>query len=848
MDRDPGANVRARGFRAMMEQARLHSHLVLLAVFAGSISVAACVAPPASRANGVQAGDVDRPFTTSPLVGQAEALQASSQSAAQADVPLDQVSSSIPGSVTHPSRKTGGQGAGTRSVATSSDSGEQADGPAPAPSLAGTSVSDQANLPITSDAAAKRTVGDEASYGAKPAEAIVVQTSFQPVLWAFLAGLLIGLMATMLVWRRRRVPQPCRSLTEDTTEALWRGPLHDDAHQHAAPSQSPPVQRAHGADQASRPLAESDASGVPSAAQVAPISDTLACADPAQPESWAIEPVRVQSWKEPQVEIIPHAAEVTITPPATKTLSDPYSPARDLRRARLLRQQGELEQALSTIEPLLRDLGREGAASASDEPERLPPGLHLADQDHPLSRALAAFHADLRWEMALSKRRVDDYVQATSALQIYLAIRPNSATARMRLGYCLLNRTGHEADEMTQAALLRSCIDVFSELAAESVAADPLLLGMLGEAQARMAMLEPALDVDRLAEAESLLRQALAMGATDDSQVAWWLQSVLAAPIPVADSDASIPRLQESMALLRSGLSASHRSPASARWQAALLRAELEALRRASMNTTARRLSLRDLHARHVEAMRAEQSPEVLAAWVDVLCALAEPLVGSAALERYREVDAVLERLAASDPNGRVHAGAWMQMMDGRLRLESEAGKHDLLTRAETVLEPCLDEADARLRLRASELALTLAEQVDEPATREQAYRRALELVRPLTAVPSLAVPALGCAIKASLAVREDKERRVYAKCLRAITDYDAASLGVLATSAYQDSMFAETCRYIEQISSKSIALPDDLLELWRAAHKQWAEQGAEGDPWKHNGRQLRMALGRRRA
>lgn len=555
---------------------------------------------------------------------------------------------------------------------------------------------------------------------------------------------------------------------------------------------------------------------------------------------------------EPMVEIALAAGEESMAPPA-QAAPDVYAPSRDLRRAGVLLEQGELEPALALIAPHLADLRSMPAISESRESDQGAPDVRYVDQIHPLPYALAKLHSDIRWEMAIRAQDSESFENAARALKTCMAMKPDDMAVRLCLGHCLINLVDREPDEMEKMALLQSCIDLLHDDETADVVPHLVRLGMLGEALCRRALLDIVVDQELLAEAEQTLRQALAKGATHDSGAAWWLQKLLGTASPAIAPDAATARFQESrfqesLALLRQGVAAAGRSPARERWQAGLLRAELEEIRRSNLNVASRRLRLRDLYARYADDMLLEPSPTVLAAWVELLCALAQPMVGSAAVARYREIDGVLDRLSNSAEDDGLYATAWMQMMHSRLHIENETGRRDLLARAAIILEPCMASADEPLRLQASKLALEQAALAAEPEVQDEAYARALELARPLTAVPSLAVSALGCALKALLAMQEDKERRVYANCLSIFSPEDVESLGLLAKSAYRDGKCIEACQYLEQAWLKrDKALPEDLLDLWHAAHARWVEHGGDDEACERSQRHLRQADQRRR-
>ncbi|QAU24127.1 hypothetical protein EO087_09095 [Dyella sp. M7H15-1] len=534
---------------------------------------------------------------------------------------------------------------------------------------------------------------------------------------------------------------------------------------------------------------------------------------------------------------------------STRAENHGHSPARDLRRATVLLEQGEPEQALAIIEPYLQEKGLNGEPQISMCAEQWHPfvDVYYLDHPHPAPLELAELHADIRWQMIHLNRHGADYAAAARALEAYLAITPEAAIARLRLGHCLIAQVDRELDEIAQGMLLQSCINALNGFDMTNNAMRLIQLGMLGDAMSRHALLEPTVDANAIAEAENVLREALAMDATEDSGVAWSLQKLLGAEIPGMTAAEISSRLQECIVILRLGLAACVGTPDRPRWQAALLRAELKEVHYTHPNVAARRLRLRELHADYAEMMSCEQSPDVLTAWVELLCAMAEPLVGSAARERYDEVDQVLGRLIESDSADSLYAMAWIKMVNGRLSIESESGKRDLLERTTAVLEPRLDMASDTLRLQASKLALQQAELAEGPVEQGSAYARALKLARPLTAVPSLSIPALGCALRALLGMHEDEERRVYAKCLRVIAPGDVELIGLLAISAYRDDQFAEACLDFEAAWLRADNnFPEAWLDAWREAHHRWMEYG-DDESLQRNQRYLRQARNRYR-
>lgn len=515
----------------------------------------------------------------------------------------------------------------------------------------------------------------------------------------------------------------------------------------------------------------------------------------------------------------------------------------DVDRATALFEQGDPAEALSLIEPYVKPWLRTPGTCKSDSPEQ-----SIEPPQGAAASALTKLYADICWEMVARGQQQSDFARCTEALRIVLSIAPDDLPARLCLGHCLINLADRESDEVEQMSLLQSCIDTLQAVTIPDPVPDLIRIGMLGEARCRRALLDLPVDAALLKDAEQTLREALARGAAGDSDAAWWLQTLLVVVLPGTAAEVAEARMQESMVLLRHGLEACARPDMRPRWQAALLRAQLEQIRRTQLNLASRRLRMRDLYNEYVQAMQQDSACEVLAAWIDVLCAVAAPMVGNAALERYREIDDALERLSRLDPSGRYYANTWMQMMHGRLSIENDAGKRALLEQAEAILSPHLNDTDKPLRLQASRLALEQAVLAMDDQAREAAYLRALDLARPLTAVPSVALPALGCAMKALLALNEDKERRVYDRCLRVIGPGDVESLGLLARSAYRDGDVRQAAMDLALAwQRRDKVLPEAMLDLWQAASRDWAEQAGNDEACGQNLRHLRQADVRRR-
>lgn len=431
-----------------------------------------------------------------------------------------------------------------------------------------------------------------------------------------------------------------------------------------------------------------------------------------------------------------------------------------------------------------------------------------------------------------------DHARQVEALEAQLALRPGDLSLKIRLGSCLLKYALVTGNEMVRASLLDASIDYLHDVStSDQAGVEPLAL--LGDACYRRSLIGPEIDVIQLANAETALRRAMAAGASACSDVAWSLQQVLCTVTPGSDRRAICLRLQEALELLDRGIEA---GPSDlARWGGAVLLAQLKLTKYGYRNATARRLRLRELHAKYVDDMHKENSPLVLSAWVELLCAIAEPLTGDAAAERYQESEIALMRLAAIDQGGKIYALAFSSFVLGRTHAAHGKARHDLLVQAEAILVPYV-EHDEKLRLQAAFVAIAQA-RIVPPDQAAVHYRQAIARATPLAAVPSLALEALRVMLVALLALDETNDRRVYARCLEVMTaSDDVDSLFLLAESAFRDARHAAGCLYCEKAWRAGGAIPAVLLSQWQRAHASWLESDGSSGECLGNQRYLRMA------
>lgn len=422
------------------------------------------------------------------------------------------------------------------------------------------------------------------------------------------------------------------------------------------------------------------------------------------------------------------------------------------------------------------------------------------------------------------------------ALEDFLRQRPDDLETRRAVGLSLLADAQDQLDELTRASMLDASIRILRDVA--HVDHDDLPAEKLGEACYLRALIGPDIDEALLSEAEQVLRQAVHQDPRPHSGAAWQLQRVLhAAPRGLAREQVAA-RLEEACGLLARGAETPCSTSA---WKAALLTTQWRWLMTCCQNATECRLRLRELHARWLPAMEAETSAEVLAAWIGLLCAMAESLSAPLALERYTEARGALRRLLADEGESARYARAVAQVALGRARLEHGMTRSALLDQAETVLRPFVDHDDG-LRLEACRVALTQAQGQDMVGARSF-YLRAIELARPLTATPTLAVDALRCMLTALLALGEEKDRRVYARCLEIIAEADDADSQLLLAECHlRSATHREGCLHAELAWRAGAALSPTLLALWQAAHPAWAARAGASAEVVRNRQSLRMA------
>ncbi len=426
--------------------------------------------------------------------------------------------------------------------------------------------------------------------------------------------------------------------------------------------------------------------------------------------------------------------------------------------------------------------------------------------------------------------------ELVDALEEYLRVHPDDLATRRAVGLSLLADARDEPDESVRAGMLDACIRILS--AVVDLDRDTLPSQALGEACYRRALIGPEIDGTLLDEAERALRVASQSDGRPHSESAWHLQRVLRVVPRGLRPEHVTARLNEAHELLSRGVKTSEGASA---WKAALLSVEWRRLVASCPNATERRLRFRVLHAAWAPLIEQETSGDMLAAWADLLTGMAETLTGQVAMDRYAEAQRVLARLHTEEGASARYARALTAVALGRARLERGPAKAALLVEADAILHPYV-ESDNDLRLEACRVTLMRAHEVN-PAEARSLYLRAAELARPLTAVPTFSIDALRCMVKALIALDEEKDRRVYAKCLEIVTDPgDAELLLLLAECHLRTGEYRAGCLQSESAWRMGAMLSPALLGLWQAAHVAWAAQAELSAEVTRNRTCLRIA------
>lgn len=497
-----------------------------------------------------------------------------------------------------------------------------------------------------------------------------------------------------------------------------------------------------------------------------------------------------------------------------------------------------------------RYLGKSWQFRTADVP-RLPRARHgtvapgavrpavVGERDKPSAPApdlpLEAFIAQTlaQWQQARQPGHAADYARVVGRLEAMARRYPDDLGLRQSLGICLLESALAQADEFRRAVLLDRSIGALREVCRSRHATAEARI-RLGEACHRRALIGAEVDDELLREAEDVLRRV----PSHDDDAAWQLQRVLRVMPAGCTRERMAERLRQAMDLIESRATS---ASAADRWRAALLQTQREHVEAACPSLAGRRLRFRALHARYVQAMAQESSPEVLGVWAGLLCAMAESVVGNEAIERHREVDATLERLLAVAGESEAYVQAWVRTAIARAPQQDGARRVAMLARADAMLQPFLARGD-EWRLLACRLGLSRAEDMDAAQARAL-YQRVVELGRPLTTVPSLMIEALRCVITALLALDEDKDRLVFARCLEVVTEpEDATSLRLLAENDLRAGNFRRGCLRAEQAWRGGCVLPPVLLERWQEGLTTWADSEPDSADLAGNRACLRMA------
>lgn len=509
-----------------------------------------------------------------------------------------------------------------------------------------------------------------------------------------------------------------------------------------------------------------------------------------------------------------------------------FEPLHDAPVGLRVRFDDDATDLLGSLERLLRP-----SADWQLKPSELPASAgHLAIDD-----AQRSDTTHLPPDAAAAIDGSSQVEDAAELLQAQLMQQPSNLVLVEQLGRLWLERANSESNEFERARMLDASIVQLGHLAATLInMAVPQAL--LGEAGHHRVLLGPSLDLLLLDMSEKALRRARLLGISKDYRTAPMLHELLMITVPGLDRQSTVQRLEEARALAAESLSTQDAD--TPMWHEALLRNDLLLTQYACRNITARRLRYRELYTAHAEAMQHENLPGLLAAWVELLCAMARLHTGDAAQARYSDAEETLERLRSHDEGGSTHAYALAGFVLEREGERPSKLDLDMILHAESAVLPHI-ERHPRLRLQAAQLAMAQARLT--PASRVGGLcQKVLIWAGPLTSSPSLMLPALRVVLEALLISDEanpQNERRVYSRCLEVIVaPDDAESLGLLAEVAFREQRFADGCRHCALSWRAGGALTQSLLNAWQAGSAHWAGITPLDADFAENRSDLRMA------
>ena len=465
-----------------------------------------------------------------------------------------------------------------------------------------------------------------------------------------------------------------------------------------------------------------------------------------------------------------------------------------------------------------------------------PATLMLVNESRIVAHRSEALTPVIVHERAVETLTAISPAELVDALEEYLGQHPAPQKTSREVGLSLLADAQKEPDETTRAGLLEGAIRILHKTVALDDEPDTTLAW--GKACFARALIGPEVDEALLMDAEGAFRQVVRREGALSQQAVWLLQQTLQVMPGGWTREQRIERLDEAVTLLTAGVALTEATP---EWRGALLRTSLHRIVVASQNGNERRLRLRELHAAWLPGMLEEMAADVLAAWVQLLCTMAAPLSGHAAQERYAEAQVALRRLHADAGESERYAQAFAEVALGRSRLLRDASRTAPLEEAGAILQPYVG-SNNRLRLQACKVALAQAKASDAPEA-QRLYSHAVALGRPLTAVPTFAIEALCCVLSALLMLGEEKERRVYARCLEVVTGPDdVEALLLLAECQLRAGDHRAGCLHAEMAWRGGATLSPSLLALWQAAYAVWSSQAESAVEISRNRNCLRMA------
>lgn len=392
--------------------------------------------------------------------------------------------------------------------------------------------------------------------------------------------------------------------------------------------------------------------------------------------------------------------------------------------------------------------------SAGDPEAALQVVAPYAGQADPPARVLMAV-GGIWWVLAEKTGSAEDYQRAADAFSQVLARQPSRQALRRRIGHCRLMQARASAGTSTSPlGPLTEAVDHLGATITAGQGDDARVFFEWGSALLERALITGDKEGSDLEWAETAFRSVLEIGEDgSDSEAAWSLQYVLRLRARRLQEGKAKAGRAEAARIIEEALEVVGDAKRRILWQASAIQAAVEEALAEKHTPASMRLRLREIQAAYRPLLKPGSPVPVVFAWVELLCAEGNDLMGTARKAKYAEAEAVL-KLAGAPTNPRDELE--LQLLAARvMRLKSQSEstsvRLSLLLVAERTLQPHLDRpATDELKMEAAWIALAQAALL-RPAAARLAARRAVQLTEALLDIPDLQADALRCHLQACL-------------------------------------------------------------------------------------------------